>query len=63
MKPSALDITAKCVKCQTDTHGRLHFDVRMQLVDTDGGMAFADGWTCHKCLGQPWASSDSVVQL
>lgn len=63
MKTSTLDIRVTCKKCKKDVSGRLHFDERMKVVDSDGGIAFADGWSCHNCLGEPWASSDSAVAL
>lgn len=60
---STLDIKATCTKCKKEVAGRIHFDRRMKVVDTDGGMAFAEGWTCHDCLGEPWSSSDLAVKL
>lgn len=59
---TVLDFKALCTGCHNETTGRLHFNGRMSLVDTDGGMLFNDGWRCHNCLRQPWASSDLVLE-
>jgi hypothetical protein len=63
MTASVLDVKVTCKKCGLLVSGRLHFDAQMRLVDSDGGIAFVDGWSCHNCLGQPWASADSVLEL
>jgi hypothetical protein len=57
------DFKGCCTKCSRETAGRLHFDPRMQLVDSDGGLLFSNGWTCHNCLGDSWSSSDLAVAL
>jgi hypothetical protein len=54
-------VTMLCATCRESTTGRLHFNSRMQLVDTDGGMLFDAGWKCHNCLGEPWSSADMVI--
>jgi hypothetical protein len=58
---SVFEFVAPCRKCEVPSRGRLHFTLTMQLVDTDGGMLFNEGWTCHDCLGQPWSSADFVL--
>lgn len=62
MKTSTLDLKSVCTGCQKEVSGRLYFDERMKVVDSDGGLALNEGWRCHNCLGEPWASSDSVVK-
>jgi len=56
-----LDVKVRCNACGQWTNGRLYFDSLMRLVDSDGGLAFSNGWTCIGCLGEPWSSVDSVV--
>lgn len=63
MTETTLNVLTTCTQCDQQVSGRLHFDSTMKVVDTDGGMAFVDGWTCHNCLGEPWSSSDLVVNL
>jgi hypothetical protein len=58
-----LPFKARCTGCKQETAGRLHFDEQMRLVDSDGGLLFSDGWRCHNCLGEPWASGDVEVTL
>jgi hypothetical protein len=43
--------------------GRLHVNDQMKVVDSDGGVLFRDGWTCHNCLGEPWSSADMPAVL
>ena len=50
-------IQAVCVKRGLMTKGVLRFDC-LTLVDSDGGILFADGWACHNCLDEPFASSE-----
>lgn len=57
----AFEFKARCTGCEKETAGRLHFDQRMKLIDSDGGMLFDDGWRCHNCLGEPWSSADMTV--
>jgi hypothetical protein len=49
---------AVCIKCGLMTNGILHFDSKLALADSDGGVLQADGWICHNCLGEPFASSE-----
>jgi hypothetical protein len=58
-----LNIKALCTNCKQWTTGRLHFAKTMQLADSDGGIVFGNGWKCHNCLGEPWASADATVVL
>lgn len=58
---TTLDFKANCIGCKQETAGRLHFSDRMNVIDSDGGMLFEDGWTCHNCLGQPFSSSDVTL--
>jgi hypothetical protein len=58
-----LDFWTACGGCGVPSHGRLHFDKRMNLADSDGGLLFADGWKCHICIDQPWKSEDLTVTL
>ena len=58
---SILDLKAQCTRCGIWTSGRLHFDSRLKVVDSDGGLLFTNGWTCHNCLGEPWSSTDVVI--
>lgn len=58
---SHLDIMSVCTGCGLMAKGRLYFDEKMKLVDSDGGVAFMDGWRCHNCLGEPYSSSDVVL--
>ena len=60
---TTLDIKATCAGCQAESAGRLHFSTTMQLVDSDGGMVFEDGWRCHNCLGEPWESGDATAVI
>lgn len=54
----AWDFQATCTQCHTVKAGRLHFSTSMKVVDSDGGLLFRDGWSCHVCLGEPWLSSE-----
>lgn len=53
-----LDFWTQCTKCGLPSRGRLAFDEGNKLVDSDGGVLFGTGWTCHKCVGEPWSSAD-----
>lgn len=56
-----LNFDTMCVGCDKLVSGRLHFSTKMQLVDSDGGVLFSDGFKCHNCLGEPWSTADSVL--
>ena len=58
-----LEVAVGCTKCEQIVIGRIHFSPQMQVVDTDGGLLFETGWTCHNCLGEPWSSSDLVIDF
>ena len=55
-----LDLAARCVNCRKTVTARIHMEDG-DVVDTDGGMLFDGGWTCHNCLGQPWSSGDLTL--
>ena len=58
---TTFDFWTQCQKCELPSKGRLHFDAVMKVTDSDGGILFADGWTCHNCLGEPWSSGDATA--
>lgn len=60
---SEFHFASVCIGCGAPQRGRLVFDERMQVVDSDGGVLFADGWKCHTCLGQPRSSAELVINL
>ena len=60
---TVLEFAATCIQCAKPSFGRLHFDGTMKLADSDGGLLFDDGWTCHNCLGEPWSSADMTVEF
>ena len=60
---TVLDFWTACRHCGVPSRGRLHFDERMSLRDSDGGLLFMDGWKCHTCLDQPWESADLTVSF
>lgn len=54
-------VVIKCRECACADRANLVFGHDLKLVDSDGGMLFREGWTCARCLGQAWASSDVTL--
>ncbi len=59
MRPSKPRLNHCAVESLTEP---CFFDSRCTITDSDGGLLFENGWTCHVCLGEPFSSDEATVQ-